>query len=71
MLQSTKARTFESPETALEELTRRLYVGDNPVKEERLRTALSHSLETTSDGFVIAGAKPVRQGVITWHTGAG
>ena len=70
MAPSTRARTFESPETALEELTRRLFVGDNPVKEERLRAALPHSLERTSDGFVIGGAKPVRQGVITWRTAA-
>jgi 2-polyprenyl-3-methyl-5-hydroxy-6-metoxy-1,4-benzoquinol methylase len=68
MVATKRSRTFESPETALEELTRRLFIGDNPVKEERLRAALRHSLESTSDGFVVAGARPVRQGIIKWRT---
>jgi len=70
MVPTTRTRTFESPEAALEELTRRLFIGDNPVKEERLRAALRNSLERTSDGFVVAGAKPVHQGIIMWRTAA-
>jgi SAM-dependent methyltransferase len=68
MMPSKQTRTFESAEMALEELTRRLFIGDNPVKEERLRAALPEALERTADGFVMAGAKPARQGVITWRT---
>ena len=70
MVLTTRTRTFESPETALEELTRRLFIGENPGKEERLRAALRYSLESTPDGFVVAGAKPVHQGIIMWRTAA-
>lgn len=68
MVATTRTRTFESPESALEELTRRLFIGDNPVKEERLRAALRYSLESTPEGLVVTGARPVRQGVIRWRT---
>ena len=68
MVPTRRTRTFESPESALEDLTRRLFIGDNPVKEERLRAALRYSLESTPDGLVLAGAKPERQGIIMWRT---
>ncbi len=67
MVPSKPARTFESPDEALQELTRWLFVGDNPVKEERLRAVLPDSLERATDGLIISGSKPVQQGVLTWR----
>ena len=68
MMPYRRRSPFESPEAALDQIARRLFIGDNPVREERLRTALPDYLEPTSDGYVIRGSKPARQGIVHWRT---
>jgi hypothetical protein len=68
MMPHRRRSPFESPEAALEQIARRLFISGNPVREERLRAALPDYLEPTSDGYTIRGAKPARQGIVHWRT---
>lgn len=68
MMPHRRRSPFESPEAALDQIARRLFIGGNPVREERLRAALPDYLEPTSDGYVIRGSKPARQGIVHWRT---
>ena len=68
MMPHRQRTAFESPEAALEQIARRLFIGGNPVREERLRAALPQYLESIADGYAIKGAKPARQGIIHWRT---
>ena len=68
MMPRRQNTAFESPEAALEQIARRLFIGGNPVREERLRAALPGYLEPTADGYAIRGAKPARQGIVHWRT---
>ncbi|MCH8311325.1 MAG: hypothetical protein IIB17_12640 [Chloroflexi bacterium] len=68
MMPHRQRTAFESPEAALEQIARRLFIGGNPVREERLRAALPEYLESIADGYAIKGAKPARQGIIHWRT---
>ena len=66
MLTSTRAQSFESVEEALSELSGRLFLGEESHARARLESVIEEHLERTDDGFRIAGARPVRQGVIWW-----
>lgn len=68
MMPHRQRTAFESPEAALEQIARRLFIGGNPVREERLRAALPEYLESITDGYAIKGAKPARQGIVHWRT---
>lgn len=68
MMPHRRRSTYELTETAMDEIAARLFIGGNPVREERLRAALPEYLEETSDGYAIKGAKPAREGVIHWRT---
>ena len=66
MLTSTRAQSFESVEAALDELSGRLFLGDNTRARTRLESVIEDFLEGHDDGFRIVGARPTRQGVIWW-----
>lgn len=66
MLTSTRAQSFESVEAAMEELSGRLFLGDESPARARLESVIEYYLERLDDGYRIVGARPVRQGVITW-----
>ncbi|MAF53968.1 MAG: class I SAM-dependent methyltransferase [SAR202 cluster bacterium] len=68
MIPGKQRRLFDSTDSAMDEMMRRLFIGDNPIKEERLRAALPDFLEDTPDGYVIKGSKPARQGIVHWTT---
>ncbi len=67
MVPGKQRRHFESTDSAMDEMMRRLFIGDNPIKEERLRAALPGFLEDTPDGYVIKGAKPAHRGIVHWR----
>ena len=67
MVPGKQRRHFESTDSAMDEMMRRLFIGDNPIKEERLRAALPGFLEDTPDGYVIKGTKPAHQGIVHWR----
>ena len=66
MLTSTRAQSFESVDAATEELSGRLFLTQDSPARVRLESVVQDYLESTDDGWRIAGARPVRQGVITW-----
>jgi 2-polyprenyl-3-methyl-5-hydroxy-6-metoxy-1,4-benzoquinol methylase len=68
MMPNRRRSAFETLEDALEQISRRLFIGGNPVREERLRAALPDFLEPTSEGYAIKGASPARQGIVHWRT---
>lgn len=70
MLTPTPPQSFESEESAADELARRLFAGENADARARLQSAASDFLERTADGGLrIIGAKPSRQGAIWWDAG--
>lgn len=72
MLTPNPPQTFESEDAALEELARRLFVGESADARARLEAAASDFLERTADGNLrIIGAKPSRQGAIWWDADGG
>ena len=66
MLTSTTAQSFESVESAKEELSSRLFLGDESPARARLESVIGDYLEKFDDGYRIVGARPIRQGIITW-----
>ncbi len=68
MLTSSRAQSFESVDDATEELGNRLFIDQDSPARERLETVVEDYLESTDEGWRIAGARPVRQGVIWWDT---
>ena len=66
MLTPSAPQTFADVEAALSEVSRMIFVGDESDARVRLESVIEEHLEITDDGFRIAGARPVRQGVIWW-----
>lgn len=68
MTPPTGPQTFESVEAAVEEVSGRLFIGDNAERLGRLRDSIGDYLEPGEDGYRIKGARAVRQGIIHWNT---
>ena len=66
MLPPTGPQTFESVEAAVEEVSGRLFIGDNAERLERLRDSIGEYLEPGEGGYRVKGARGSRQGVIWW-----
>ena len=66
MLTPTGPQVFESVEAAVEEVSGRLFIGDNAERLGRLRDSIGEYLEQTEGGYRIKGARGSRQGVIWW-----
>ena len=66
MLTPSAPQTFADVDAAMSEVSRMMFIGDESDARARLESVIEDYLERTDDGFRIAGARPVRQGVITW-----
>ena len=65
MLTPSDQQTFESVETALENLAGRLWIDDASARR-RLEGCIEEYLEPADGGFRLRGVPPVRQGVVWW-----
>ena len=68
MLEAASPRTYDSRESALIELKRRLYVRPGTEQEERLLRNLDAILVQTPSGFAVRGAPPRRLALAWWET---
>ena len=68
MLTTTRSHRFDDVAAALDEFKRRLFIGRDQQAEQRLEDCIEVYLESTPDGYRIKGARPTRQGLITWTT---
>ena len=66
MLTSIRAQSFESFEAAVDELSGRLFLGEDSDARARLESLVNDYLEQHDEGYRITSARPVRQGVIWW-----
>ena len=69
MLAPTGPQTFESVESAIEEVRGRLFIGSDTERLGRLSESIEGYLEAVDGGYRIRGARAVRQGVVWWDTG--
>ena len=67
MLTSMRAQSFESVEAAVDELNGRLFLGEDSDARAWLESLVNDHLEQHDQGYRIKGARPVRQGVISWE----
>ena len=65
MLTPSPPQTFDSVESALENLTGRLWA-DDPAARRRLGDCIEEYLEPVDGGYRIRGVPPVRQGMVWW-----
>lgn len=68
MLGKMPPRTFDSMESARDQLKGRLYVGTGSEEEARLGHALHHMLQPTPDGLVLDGGPARRLACAWWYT---
>ena len=66
MFPAAPIQTFESKESAFEQLKHRLHVPKDSDVEQRLQSAISDLLVETPAGLIIKGSKPRRLGVVIW-----
>ena len=66
MIEVAGRQSFESRESALDQLRIRLWVAPESEADRRLQNAVDGMLEDICDGFSIRGARPRRQGLISW-----
>ncbi len=68
MLTPSSPSVFDDVESALAETKQRLFVSANSAAERRLEECIEDYLEQTADGRLrIHGARPTRQGLISWE----
>jgi SAM-dependent methyltransferase len=67
MLETGGPHAFESREAAMEQLRRRLYVAPDTEQDRRLEQAARELLVEATDGLVVKGSRPRRQGLISWQ----
>ena len=68
MLEASSPQTFDSVDEAIEQGRRFLWVMPDTEQDKRYREAARELIVETPDGFVIKGARPRRQGLISWRT---
>ena len=66
MVTSSRAQSFESVESAIAELSARLFLGDGTPAHARLESVIQDYLEQYDDGLRVRRARHVRQGLISW-----
>ena len=66
MFAPTGGQTWESRDDASEQLMHRLHVSPGSPEEGRLKQAVRDLLVETPDGFTVKGARPRRQGLLSW-----
>ena len=69
MLDTYDPELYDSWEDALEEFRRRLYISPGTEKDLRLKEAMNHLLDNTSEGLTLRGVPPRRLGLLTWRAG--
>ena len=67
MLETGRAQSFESRDSALDTLRQRLYVAPGSEKDRRLEAAADEMLVDTRDGVAVRGAGPRRQALVSWR----
>ena len=68
MLEAGSPETFGGVDEAIEQSRRFLWVMPDTEQDKRYQEAARELLVETPDGFVIKGARPRRQGLISWRT---
>ena len=68
MVTVTRPPRFETLGDATEELAHRLFIGSDSAARQRLEDCVERYLESTTEGYMIRGARPTRQEIITWET---
>ena len=68
MLEAGSPQTFDSVDEAIEQSRRFLWVMPDTEQDKRYQEAARELLVETPEGFVIKGARPRRQGLISWRT---
>ena len=69
MLDRSDPELYDSWEDALEEFRRRLYVDPDTENDLRLKEAMKHLLEDTSEGLTLRGVPPRCPGLLSWRAG--
>ncbi len=67
MLASSPSHTFESVETAADEVAGRLFIGNDADARRRLEERIEDYLEPSADGYRMRGSRRPRQGLIWWE----
>ena len=67
MLETGRAQSFESRDTALDTLRQRLYVTPGSERDRRLEATANELLVDAQDGVAIRGAGPRRQALVSWR----
>jgi SAM-dependent methyltransferase len=71
VIPGTPGRGYESPEHALDQISRRLYLAVDDPKREKLAQVLESELEDVEGAWKLKGDTPVAPLVLSWSPGAG
>ena len=71
VIPGTPGRGYESPEHAVDQISRRLYLAVDDPKREKLAQVLESELEDVEGAWKLKGDTPVAPLVLSWSPGAG